>query len=69
LCVKDKGKKTIKEEAHASSQGAPFLLLSFVFPSFLISLHAQESVGINKSNNRNKSNATIIIFVKVQSFN
>jgi len=42
LCVKDKKKKTIEEEAHASSQGTPFLFLSFVFASFLISLHAQE---------------------------
>jgi hypothetical protein len=42
LCVKDKKKtKTIKEEAHGSSQGAPFLILSFVFASLLISLHAQ----------------------------
>jgi hypothetical protein len=47
LCVKDKKKKkkTIKEEAHASSQGAPFLFLSFVFALFFISLHAQGSAS------------------------
>jgi succinate-acetate transporter protein len=42
VCNRQEKKKTIKEEAHASSQGTPFLLLSFVFASFLISLHAQE---------------------------
>jgi hypothetical protein len=46
LCVKDKKKnKTIKKEAHASSQWAPFLFLSFVFASLLISLHVQGSAS------------------------